>query len=171
MKKLTLWGIAMALATGLTISASAQKPVRFLGPPEKAPDQGQPAPAKKKSKAKHSTKKTSNQPGPQSGQASGFGVGRPGTPQPGTPSPTPLVNPPDLIMPAEGPPPDEPQSKPKPKPVKKPLASGAEIDGPMGLPAKKTDPGSVVAKSAKHKVKNHKAAHARRKTPPLHKKG
>jgi hypothetical protein len=133
MKKITLLGAA-ALTFGLACGVSAQKKnVEFIGPPVK---ENEPPKTDKEKKPKKEAPQDNTPPvnsGPQSGQATGFGVGRPGGGPPAVTQP-PLQNPPDNTLPPVG----EPVGKEGAVVVAPVSGEGVkgESDKPLGPPAK-----------------------------------
>lgn len=145
MKLLRLLSLAVFVtALGLVTTVSAQKKVGYLGPP--VTENGKP---KAKPKAEDDKKKVPPQhrdSEPQSGGASGFGVGTPGGTasqgQAGSVAPGGTV----IMPPAITPDTDDPRKKSPRFPIKDEVkaetepelsGNGAEIDKPIGKPATK----------------------------------
>ena len=161
MNKMTILGAA-ALTVGLACGVLGQKKnVEFLGPPVR--ENEKPKPKKEKAPPQDSGKGQTPAPdGPQSGQAAGFGVGRPGGNGQPLPTAPPLQNPPDTILPPIGEPTGNKDEK-KGEVVVQPAPDGmeAKTDRAVGPPAKNTD-AATTAPPAKSLAPNRKAKRPRR---------
>ena len=141
MNKITILGATAALTFGLACGVSAQKKgVEFKGPP--LSDKEKPKPKKEKSPPQDLGKnETATNEGPQSGQAAGFGVGRPGGDGRILPTVPPLQNPPDTILPPIGEPVGNQEgTSGEVKSTGKPSGMEARTDSAIGPPVKNQTP-------------------------------